>query len=97
MSSWVPGSRHGWLAALGKPGGPIRSIHPSRGPGPPSKPSMAMRVTPERRTRTGHAAKEQDGILSSFPRVAAMDRADQVLGASLGQCITAGPAQARVV
>ena len=59
--------------------------------------SISFRVSPEQRARIEDAAKREDRTLSSFLRVAAMDRVDQVLGTPVGQCITASPAQARVV
>ena len=59
--------------------------------------SITLRVTPEQRRRIERAAQREDRTLSSFLRVAAMDRVDQVLGTPVGQCITASPAQARVV
>ncbi len=59
--------------------------------------SISLRVTPEQRSRIEDAAKAEDRTLSSFLRVAAMDRADQVLGQSVGQCITPCPPQASMV
>jgi uncharacterized protein (DUF1778 family) len=59
--------------------------------------SITLRVTPEQRRRIERAAQREDRTLSSFLRVAAMDRVDQILGTPVGQCITASPAQARVV
>jgi uncharacterized protein (DUF1778 family) len=59
--------------------------------------SITLRVTPEQRRRIEHAAKQEDRTLSSFLRVAAMDRVEQVLGTPVGQCITTSPAQASAV
>ena len=56
--------------------------------------SISFRVSPEQRARIEDAAKREDRTLSSFLRVAAMDRAQQVLGPPVGQCITDAPAQA---
>jgi len=56
--------------------------------------SITFRVSLEQRARIEDAARREDRTLSSFLRVAAMDRVQQVLASPVGQCITEQPAQA---
>ncbi|MFH1034382.1 MAG: DUF1778 domain-containing protein [Pseudomonadota bacterium] len=56
--------------------------------------SITFRVSQEQRARIEDAARREDRTLSSFLRVAAMNRVQQVLDPPVRQCITDVPAQA---